>query len=338
MHETCEACENSSATIVETCDDELQPYRLCQSCHHRLHALSLRPVEWYNLAKRHGWEKYLLHDDFYDEDGSAGQPQEDVVDAAALPAPILSDVSSNLESLLDFSITRWWFRPELAATWKKHAPDEVGQVLSRRFAANTNLCVRARILEVTAAAWGRSGAEFVRYAWGEYPAQVDLPALAEASAGCLPDGEGLDCVIAALGALEDRQKRDLMFALAYFRSPRVLDWIEDNVFEPITESWGYLAAASSLDWPRVARWLDSGRPLSLIAIDALLAIICPRTPLLRRFQPKLQGLPEMLTVKEALAQYRERDAVPRVQQRMDAVLSNLTELASEGEPASGADG
>jgi hypothetical protein len=67
MSQPCQACETAVAEIVETCDDEHEPYHVCASCHGRLLARALRPLEWYNLAKRHGWFTYLLHDDFYDE-------------------------------------------------------------------------------------------------------------------------------------------------------------------------------------------------------------------------------------------------------------------------------
>lgn len=92
-------------TIVERCDDEDSPYRLCAACHDRLMARALRPIEWYNLAKRHSWSRHLLHDDFYDEDGTATQPVQDVVDAASRPAPRLLEVAGDAETLLDYSGT-----------------------------------------------------------------------------------------------------------------------------------------------------------------------------------------------------------------------------------------
>jgi hypothetical protein len=112
-----------------------------------------------------------------------------------------------------------------------------------------------------------------------------------------------------------------MASLSYFRSPDALSWIEENVFEPIAESWGCLAAASKTDWPRVEAWLDRGRPLSSVAIDALLAIARPRTPLLQERKPTLATPPDPYKLRDGLMTYRERDPVPRVQQRMAAVLS-----------------
>jgi hypothetical protein len=52
-----------------------------------------------------------------------------------------------------------------------------------------------------------------------------------------------------------------------------LDWIERTIAQPklVAAFWGELAAKSGLTWPRAQRWLTSGRPLSLVALDALIA-------------------------------------------------------------------
>lgn len=49
----------------------------------------------------------MLHDDFYDDDGTATQPEEDVVDADSYPAPTLCDVCSSLDGLIDYIVSRW---------------------------------------------------------------------------------------------------------------------------------------------------------------------------------------------------------------------------------------
>jgi hypothetical protein len=61
-------------------------------------------------------------------------------------------------------------------------------------------------------------------------------------------------VIGALGALGD---------------PRLLDWLErvtDLVPKP---EWSSAAHAAGLDWARTSAWIARGRPLSLVALDAL---------------------------------------------------------------------
>jgi hypothetical protein len=93
MNSACEACEQAAWEVTEPTHGEGAPFRVCAACHRRLHEQALRPREWYNLAKRHGWWPYALHDDFYEEDGTACQPDGDVELPDLYPAPTLGEVS-----------------------------------------------------------------------------------------------------------------------------------------------------------------------------------------------------------------------------------------------------
>jgi hypothetical protein len=283
-------------------------------------------VEWYNLAKRHGWYQFLLHDDFYDEDGSAYQPRTEVDRADEFPAPTLAEVASNAECLLGYSNTRWPIKPEIEAAWTALPRPEVLAVLRRRFSGTSNEGVRGCIMEVCAIALGESGAEFVRGAWRDYPGAIDLTSLIQASAACLPFREAFERATRALEVLEAPEQRQQMSALSYFHSTEVLDWIEQHVCTPVTDEWGRLAAASQLDWPRAERWLKEGRLRSLVALDALVEIARPQTPFLGRYGPKLGQPPDPDQLARALSQYAERDAVPRVQRLTAWLLSHADAL------------
>jgi hypothetical protein len=319
MSQLCESCERAPVKIVEACDDPQEPYHLCAACHHRLQARALRPLEWYNLAKRHGWYQFLLHDDFYDEDGTATQPEDDVEGSLEFPIPTLCEVSAIPSQLLDYSITRWHFTEALAKAWEAIDPGLALATLSERFAATRNAGIRACILEVCASTLRESAAEFVRYVWGDYPEMVTLSALATASATCLPFREGFDRVTTALDTLPANQKRKSMFCLGSFHSPETLDWIEENIFAPATEDWSNLAADSSFSWPRAERWLAHGRPLSLVALSALTAIIRPRRQ--GAYQPHLLQPPAEQTMRDILSAYAARDPVPRVQDGIRHILA-----------------
>jgi hypothetical protein len=330
MRSTCEACEKTASDTIESCDDTDSPYHLCSACHQRLLARALRPLEWYNLAKRHGWWQPHLHDDFYDEDGTASQPDFDVETPELYPAPTLADVENKPELLLDFTITRWYIEDPVAKAWQSHPRDIILQTLTRRFAETANIGIRSAILEVAASALGDTGAEFVKHAWDDYPDAVDLPSLAKASASCLPHREGFGRVVKALSTCEDREKRELMFSLLYFHSQDTLDWIENNIFSPITESWGYLAAASEFDWARAKKWLECGRPLSLASLDAIAEIIRPKNLLLRNYSPRLRQPPdsdELTTVLESHADY---DSAPRVKMVTKFILKNAAVITKSG--------
>jgi len=292
-------------------------------------ALALRPLEWFNLAKRHGWAQFLLHDDFYDEDGTATQPEEDVERPELFPAPTLATVRDKAESLLDYSVTRWNFEDELAEVWRQLPADEVLLALNRRFDASRNMAVRSVVLQV-ASLVGPFAEALARRAWDEYPDGVPYWSLVQAASACLPIEEGFARAEAALVGMPDRTRRESFAALAHFQSPRALQWIEANAGEPTIEAWGRLAAASAFSWPKAKQWLSSGRPLNLIAIDALLAIANPQTPLLRKVRPSL-GMPASESdIRQVLEATAVADPVPRVQQRIGALLSRLPALTSAG--------
>lgn len=326
MSSLCEACESCSAAVVEPADDEDAPYLVCEACHRRLMARSLRPLEWFNLAKRHGWAQFLLHDDFYDEDGTATQPEEDVEKSELYPAPTLAAACSTAESLLDYAVTRWQFEPELAERWLRLPQEEVLRTLNSRFEASRNRDVRSVVLTV-ASVVGTTAEALVRRAWADYPDRIVFWALVQASAACLPFEDGFARTEAALAEMPERTRRESFSALANFRSPRALQWIESNAAEPTVEAWGRLAAASAFSWPKAEEWLVAGRPLSLIAIDALLAITDPQTRFLREHRPALgspASVSRMRTVLEAVA---AADPVPRVKQRIGSLLDRLPTLA-----------
>lgn len=94
----CQACKIKQTEVIEKCDDENQPYELCKECHSRLLNYALRPIEWYNLASIHTYNKFLLHDDFYDDDGTATQPEEEIKNAEDYKAPLLTEIKADIDS------------------------------------------------------------------------------------------------------------------------------------------------------------------------------------------------------------------------------------------------
>jgi hypothetical protein len=327
----CEGCERAAAEVVEPCDNPDEPYRLCGACHERLLARALRPLEWYNLARRHGWYMYLLHDSFYEQDCTVMAPEAEVVTPELFPAPVLADVAHSPGPLLGFTITRWSIGDELADAWRALDPSQVLDTLGERYASTRNAGIRGAILEVCALAVGPMAADFVRAAWGDYGQTVDLYSLARASAACLPFREGFDRVRAAVDALEPKEKRSRMFALNDFHSPEAIAWIEQNIFPPVTDAWGTVAAASRFDWPTAERWLASGRPLSLVALDALAAIIHPqRLPAAREPRARLHDPPDAHTLEAALTAYAQRDPVPRVESITRFLRQHVAALVETG--------
>jgi len=289
----------------------------------------LRPSEWFNLAGKFGWWQYLLHDDFYDDDGTASQP-EDAVEAAELhPCPTLPQVSNDCDRLLDYTTTRWRIEDQLAAAWCKLPATQVQRVVAERFSTAPNSGVRSACLDVLAIALKTSAGDFVAEVWRKHKDRVDISSLFRATAACMPIEQGFAIASAMVESLEERERRHAMVALSYFQTPRALQWIERHAAEPTTDEWGNLAAASCLSWPDVRSWLGLGRPLSLIAIDALRAIADPKTPLLRALAPALLRPPTATEFLRTIEDYEALDPVPRVRQRLESLRAAKHKLCTE---------
>lgn len=286
---------------------------------------ALRPLEWFNLAKRHGWAKFLLHDDFYDNSGEATQPDGEVDDAEFYPAPTLNQAEAEPSTLFDYSMTRWNLDEEVLAAWLRLPQAGVLSCITERFDRTLNPSVRAVTLEV-ATLLRAQGSVFVRHAWESYPDCGSFWSLAAATAACLPEDEGFPLVTLALEAMPEKVRRQQFGALAHFRSTKSLGWIETHASEPTGDAWGYLAAASKFNWPKSEEWLKAGRPLSLIAVDALLAIANPRTPFLRRIGPVLENQPGEQDIRNAIEALMKADPVPRVKHRASVLLEYVPSL------------
>jgi hypothetical protein len=302
-----------------------------------LETYTLRPIEYFNLAALHSPSQYHLHSDFYDEDGTSmalrydrsypdGQTQIE-----SLPAPTCEEVKDDLERLTDYAFTRWHVREDVIGELRKYSRAEVLSVMQRRVSAVDNKAIHGRAVEICAEAVGPIAADWIREQWKSKHSVPMFWALSQASAACLPLDEGLYRVIDALNHRRDSRFYDHASALAYFRSPRVLDWMETELTSPdavIVESWGRLAAVSQLSWGRIERWLAGGRPLSLVALDGLTACFHYNTRLLRQFSPKLLSPPAEEVGFAALERYARTDPVPRVMSTVSTIKRRWNDLVA----------
>jgi hypothetical protein len=324
----CQACRERP--IVEEIGNEIpdDPYRVCRECGERLRQRALRPLEWFNLAAIHGPSKYLLHDDFYDEDGTACQPNVDDYSTDGRLAPTLDRASRSLVDLIDYCVTRWWLKAPDFEAFMAFEHDAILLELIRRSEAG-NAEVFAVTLQLSAHVLGRTAASWVRAQYGRARADDVLSCWAEAAASCLPEPEGLQLTIEALQGLEGSALRERIGALLWFRSPAVLDWIEANApSAKITNDWGRLAALSNLSWARVQDWVSRGRPLSLIALDALAELIpyAGQSPHFRQLEPKLRECADRAAIPPVLQSYMAVDSAPRVTGTCRYIIAGLDEL------------
>lgn len=319
----CEACDEEPATeSIANAPDA--PFELCGSCSTRVKARSLRPLEWFRLASRHGPQAFLLHDDFYDELGVALQPLVPVIDAELYPYPASESWSLSAALALDVAFTRS-YPPDVALGLFSHAPQETLARIEAKLAQRRCPHFEFVALKICARSLFRVAEVWVRAQWS-HAHERDLSVLAEASAACLPHPEGLERTLAFVHALPEEKRREGIVALSWFSDARVLDAIEALVPSSVTEEWGRTAAASGLTWARARAWLDAGRPLSLVALDALLACVSRPTLQLRQLQPKLLEPADVAELRRRLEACRARDPVLRVDRAVDFLLANVQTL------------
>ncbi len=317
--DACESCERASVEILEACDDPGHPYRLCSPCHARLLKRSLRPLEWFNLAKRHGWWLHLLHEDFYSQDGIADQPLEEVSSPSDFPAPTLEASCSDLESLFQFSVTRWDIRPDLLDAWRRFAEPQVLSFLYSRFTDPLEERFRYRAISLAVALAGGRASHFVREAWRLHREAFGISALASLSSESMSVEDALSLVLPELESLGPDRTREHLHCLFPLASPPLLEWIETHAASPVVNTWGELAARCEPDVDRLHVWIQRGRPLSLVALDTLLVQILAT----ERGNATYPWKSKVHALLDDLVELRSADPAPRVKDTIDAILSRV---------------
>ncbi|HMJ70949.1 MAG TPA: hypothetical protein VK508_18740 [Cyclobacteriaceae bacterium] len=311
--------------IVEEKDNPAFPYRICHQCYDRLMNLALRPREYFNLTAEHGMT-FLLHDDFYGDDGEATQPKIDVDEGADLAFPVLTEIR-DVKTLIDYAIVKWWVSHDIVDAFRQFEKEVILQEFDKRIQVNRMLA--HRLYELAAKVLGIFAGSWILKQW-EFRTGERFPDYAEALAKCLPPGQGVRLFIEELNKIDKASKlSEYMVNLIHFQSESSLTWIESNVHrvKNISTSWGYVAVASKFSWPVAGKWLASGRPLSLVALDALSnCAVTSNTlnslPWLRAHPQKLLDPANIDEMNQVLLSYSAGDHAPRVRSNVDYIMDN----------------
>ncbi len=145
--------------------------------------------------------------------------------------------------------------------------------------------------------------------------------------------EAFRIISSEIDSCDDRFLYEYIGTLNYIRNEKVLDWIETSSKRIINvgQNWGHLAASSQFNWKRAEKWLLQGRPLSLIALDALM--FCTtigerlnQSPWMRQIQPKLIDNPKPEIIARRLQDYLIVDSVPRTKSSVQRIINNIFEI------------
>jgi hypothetical protein len=172
----CEACETRRALPLDPDRQRYRPFQLCRICSDRAERLSLRPLEWYNLAKRHGPYGPLLGEEYYSPGGAALMSEDELEEEPhLLPAPILQDVAHDLPLLWDHTLTRRELKPKLLAAWRRHPTAVVVAHLTQIWESRQDDHARGHLLTICRDSLGRAGIELARLAWEDYHQFLQAP-------------------------------------------------------------------------------------------------------------------------------------------------------------------
>lgn len=145
--------------------------------------------------------------------------------------------------------------------------------------------------------------------------------------------DAFELITSELNVCENKYLTEFMLPLNFLKYEPVLDWVEQNAdrVKNVTQDWGHLSASSNFSWKRAEKWLDMGRPWSLIALDA--TMFCTtrgerlnQSPWMRELNPRLTDNPKPDKIANGLKMYLVKDSVPRTKNTVKRIINGIFEI------------
>lgn len=296
----------------------------------RLLNKALRPLEFFSLTAIHG-HSFYLHEDFYDyETGEAIQPNIEVLHPDKFPFPVFEQIKTNLDKLIDFSFVQYFTDESVIRQLNRFDKKEVLKVIDKK--VRYNRAINYKAYEVVGKVVGKEAKDWIKTEW-ESKKENELLIFAEAISKCLDFDEAFEILTKEIESKEDKYISENISALLYLQSEKTLDWIEKVVLRTnnVSANWGTLAATSQFSWMTAEKWLNIGRPLSLVALDALLFCTTvgdrQNQPFwLQQHPPKLIDNPRAEIIASKLTDYLAKDNVPRTRNVIKNIIDNIFQV------------
>ena len=311
-------------------DDGVKPYYLCFECKNRLENYALRPLEFFNLAVIHGLGCYL-HDDFYDWDTGEASQYLNVIDSEKFPFPTFDEVKGDLNRLIDYSFVQYDTDAIVIEQLQKFDKAEVLDIIDQRVKYNDSIANKA--YEIVSYVLGKAAYTWAKEQWDNRRKGYSITYYAELISNCFEFEEAFEVIKSEIEKSDDKTFNDDILSFLYLRNEKTLDWLETKTERLKTVMWnssfGQLAASSRFSWQRCEKWLSMGRPLSLIALDAL--YLCTtknftnQSSLLRKHKPTLTDNIKPDIIADRLHEYLVIDSVPRTTKIVGMIINNLFE-------------
>lgn len=215
---------------------------------------------------------------------------------------------------------------------------EIENELSRRL--DERPVLKFDIIRVASNVIIGTSSPFITSLWHSRSEEDSLVEYAKLLANSFESDQGILEYLAQLDNIKsEKELNDQIRGLMYFNSPEVNYWIEiavDRVTN-ITSTWGVVSALSDVNWDTLKKWINLGRPLSLVALDALSEYATDNntmnsSPLSRERILGLPDPPSKEEILEVINNYQIVDSVPRVKQGVNHIkfqIDKITRRSSE---------
>jgi len=186
----------------------------------------------------------------------------------------LEEARNDLQLLIRYTEVRGKDDPELQAAFASYDPNHVFKSWMKRIEQEKEKDIRNSLMEYAGAISGQYAADWVRSLWIlPEEERINSAVLANLTASCLPEEEGLNRVWTRLEQAEAQKRLNGYTAncwLKPFRSRRVIEWMSERkrVSYPY-DGWDQLFAISNPLAEDVIRWLNGNGVQRQVVITAL---------------------------------------------------------------------
>lgn len=245
-----------------------------------------------------------------------------------------SNPSEDLPQLLDAALVRDIVGADVVRALERFPAGDLLTELRWRFLKAESSVVASQVLEICADVLGPSASLWIREI-----AESDVPTIlihsfCRALAKCIGD-TAFDIAAERLAHVDQSELPLMAHALLQFDAKsRILDWIELQLSSPsqtVKQYWGQLAALAGISWKRAAEWIDRGKPLSLVALDALNCCWNYDGVVggwLTKYRPKLLDPGDIEEMRERLRRHAQAQPWPRVEQAVKMIDEHLEDICA----------
>lgn len=330
--EICHCCKKTR--LPSTNRTTLNSLFICKECEKNSLASSLSPREWYNLITIYGPDETAFNDHRYYDDGEAIIPQIQRVFSDIDKLPNLDSVKNNLNDLLEFCFFPFANAEDAEKKYQRLSKFASKEILSRVETLMNQYptpYVWKRAYSIVKKVIAKNEVvDWIRSQWKVNAVAAYQKKLRE------PYETSILMHLLALSVLHISAQEIFKLAdnllsihsdaiLLFFKFPElretVLEWLEtnpDKITRPYMD-WGAKIADKTITWFMIEKWLDRGRPYSVIALGTLMTLIT---------QYQLYHPASIEHMTQVLSNYSVRDPAPNIKNVIQKINSSWAEISN----------